>query len=228
MQVHLLTPEQANWGFDGEPPHYVIGAGGFKRNQKVDPAPAYAPDKALVDDLVAECCERFPLTRSGAAGVYLLSHEFLGRTNALTFEDYIYDGQKESVPDYKGVPVDRYPQAHTIALSAKRIPIMPAMLRYLVAHEYGHAAWNYVARWLGYSEAPHELERIYMEMRGGSRDDRRYGCGRWHAAASEIIANDFRILVMQREVEFWPHEVPRPEQCGAIRLWWQMAREIGQ
>jgi hypothetical protein len=43
---------------------------------------------------------------------------------------------------------------------------------------------------------------------------------------AEVMANDFRVLVMQREAEFWPHEIPPPAPDSPVAEWWAKAREL--
>ncbi len=113
-------------------------------------------------------------------------------------------------------------------LSAKRIPIHPAMVRYLVAHEYGHAAFHHVARLMGYLDGERDrLEAKYIaEVRGADLSPPKYSGGRWHRAFGEIIANDFRVAVMGREAEFWPHDLPRPVVGDSVEAWWGKARQL--
>jgi hypothetical protein len=55
-------------------------------------------------------------------------------------------------------------------------------------------------------------------------DAGRYGGGTWHAQPQEIIANDFRVLVMDQEREFWPHpDVPMPAR--EMLAWWDEGLE---
>lgn len=235
MDVRVLTADDLDWplGSQDSTPVYRCGAGEYKRAVKVDPYPAYMHDVALVQDLVAECVEKFPL-RGARASLYLVAHDFIDRINGVTYEDSIYyrdDGTKweDEIPCTCGCgQLTKHPgQAHTIVLAAKRIPIMPAMSRYLVAHEYGHAAFSQARRLLGYREhEERKLEEKYMALRGGGATSERYIGGKWHVSPGEIIANDFRVLVMWREVEFWPHNVPPPTPDSAIAEWWRHAASL--
>ena len=102
-----------------------------------------------------------------------------------------------------------------IVISGKRIPIMPAMTRYLVSHEYGHLVETALvkAKRLDINE--------YAKMRGcDSRNTEFYGGRTWHKAFGEIFANDFRIIVCDREPEFWPHPVCHPSSDKALIEWW--------
>ena len=228
MNVRKLTAADLVWECESPHPHYCCGAGSYQRNMTVDPFPGYAHDVELVKDLVAECCEAFPL--ADRAELCILEHEFTGRTNGLSFEDSIWrreDGSDWSFkvpctcgkPDCKKVN-DVHAQGHTIVLCGKRIPIMRPTTRYLVAHEYGHCAFNRINRLLGKDHSGGTLEAEYMKLRGCDVPGPKSGGTRWHRLASEVIANDFRTLVMKREVEFWPHEVPQLNGDSPIAAWW--------
>ncbi len=226
MRLRVRTPEDLVWslGTQDGTPYYLVGAGRHQRQVKVDPYPAYPADKGIVAELLAECVERFPL--KGLAELVILPHDFIDRVNGMTFEDSDY-GRNISITWHDGEKGETYPQIHTIVLAAKRIPIHPAMLRYLVPHEYGHAVFNRIAVAFGYRQHEHEtLEAAYMRLRGGVRQDGPYRGGKWHLTAGEIIANDFRVLVMGREPEFWPHPRVRPPTLDArIVRWWREAFE---
>jgi hypothetical protein len=102
------------------------------------------------------------------------------------------------------------------------------MTRYVVSHEYGHLAFYWSRKQLGYaSHEDHVLEAEYMRIREGAGfDTRSKGDGeRWHRLASEVIANDFRVLVMGVECEFWPHEVAAPKLGSRVDSWWRAAIE---
>jgi hypothetical protein len=164
----------------------------------------------------------------------MFDREGLDRVNGHCAEDHVYtreDGSKwedsATCPCGCGETTKHAGQAHSIVLFGKRTAIHPAYTRYLVAHEYGHAAASRVRRALGW--AAHDdskYEAAYMKLRGSSESDVRYGGKRWHMHPAEVMANDFRILVMQREAEFWPHEIPPPAPDSAVAAWWAKAREL--
>jgi hypothetical protein len=233
VKVALLTADDLIWKADGasnDGASYRFGAGTYQREFHVDPYPAYTHDVALVEDLVGQCCEAFPLNGALAA-LFVCSREFASRFNGLTWEDTIWrraDGSDWDVDITKpdGTIVKTKGQAHSIGLSGKRTPRMKAQTRYIVTHEYGHAAFNHTRRLLGINESDEDkLETEYMRVREGDNPTtlRRKGRGpaRWHQLASEVIANDFRIAVMQTETDFWPHDAPPP--TPTIVEWWQRA-----
>lgn len=134
------------------------------------------------------------------------------------------NGQCDIRYDYSDDKKKPYPWAATIVLWGKRIPPHPAMTRYLIAHEYGHAVAQAVVRSQGKSDA--DLGKFYTEYRALRKNvpvaPKYYGGGSWHESTQEIFANDFRILVAKSEVEFWPHPTTeRPEKAKAIRDFWK-------
>jgi len=226
--VRLYEPHELVWPLSNHDPapRYEVGRATYAEAVRVDPFPAYPLSLELVGDLVQACWQRFPL--GGARlEVAVLSHEVLERTNGCTCESQIFRRDDGSEWEEKlrcgcgcGELLELRGQALTIVLSAKRIPVHPAVVRYLVPHEYGHAAFAAIARVMGYQLHEHEkLARKYCERRGLSLDKTRYAGGHWHGQPEEIAANDFRVLLMQREAEFWPHPgVPMPPE--SIAAWW--------
>jgi hypothetical protein len=131
-----------------------------------------------------------------------------------------------AIADVDGKRAEVNGVAYSIVLCGKRIPPMASMTRYLVTHEYGHAAFNHAARLLGYTDRMGDRpERDYLSVRGTEIAE---GNRRWHQLASEIIANDFRTIVMRTEEDYWPHDVPRMGPTSAIAGWWQRAIDIAK
>jgi hypothetical protein len=215
--VELLSDPSHD--FDEKGPFYRCGNGNYPRQIFVDPAPCYHHDVALVKAKLVELRRVAPLPLP--LTVYLLSHEETSRCNGAYTDDYVYGDDKTQV-EIGGKK--RYPPTGWIVLSGKRIPIMPAMTRYLIAHEYGHA----VEHWLG--KVRHGEDRMNTWYRKHVRPEAEhgYGCGRWHKNIGEVFANDFRILVAKAEPEFWPHPYPRPEKSPKVRAFWRkVAKELG-
>lgn len=233
--VHFLTPDDLHWplGRQESTPEYSIGAGKYPRAIKVDPYPAYPHDPERVSTILDHCMDVFPLP-CHKFGLWILSHDLIDRVNGITYEDPLWNKEDGSEWDDQilcycgcGEKVKMYGQAISIALAAKRIPIMPSMTRYLVSHEYGHAAFYSVARLMGYKDHEKEkLEETYMEMRGIEDYAKKYNGGEWHRSPGEIIANDFRVLFPKQEIEFWPHDCELPSWNQPEGKWWKMAAEI--
>lgn len=213
--------------------HFLVGRGSYHRHEQVLPAPLYAHDLALVAEVLAICEARAPL--AGARGeISVLDREFMDGYNGRAGPDQIYtrdDGSEWQIdlgPCACGKPEckDRrtaYGQALTISLSGKVVPPMPQWTRYLVAHEYGHCAWYHVCRLRWGENLYSKYEAEYMAVRG--YPEWKNG-PRWHQLATEVIANDFRILVARQATDFWPHDVPPPAEGSAIHEWWLCAGEI--
>lgn len=200
--VRRIRAKDIHWDWEGGP-RVVYGQGDAA---KIDPTPCYPHDEVLVRQTLQRCSEAFP-PRSPLT-VWLLEHETTARTNGWSSYRYQRQGQ-------------RAPAGGDIVLSGKRVPIHPAMTRYLVAHEYGH----HVQTWI---EADRGMDRDalhaeYIALRG-LKEQPYYGPGTWHLSPGELLACDFRILVAQTELEFWPHPgTERPEAMPKVQAWWQDA-----
>lgn len=205
IEVIEITAAELIWPFDGtDQPYFSAVDGTYTRAEKVDPFPCYAHDLSLVRAELERTSRLFPIAPK--VYVYVSRFEGVGRTNAHASPGYDY--QAEMVGD--SYPIG----TGTIVLNGKRIPIHPAMTRYLVSHEYGHL----VEYWLT-QEGRLDME-AYAAMRGVA-EPRCYGGGTWHLAIAEIFANDFRLMVAEREAEFWPHDCPRPDEVAAVAAFWR-------
>lgn len=211
LRVIELKPADLIWGFDSKPPRWQgrprTRYGGYTPDIEVDITPAYPHDVALVRERLELVYESFPL--DVPVTVFVERWEEPSRTNGWAYQcwDHKSDDRR-----WEGI----------IGLPAKRIPIHPAMTRYVVAHEYGHLVdyWLSQVRDLDAGE----LHRQYAKLRGLGRGCNRYGPGRWHQNVGELIANDFRLLVPGVDLEFWPHPgIARPEELPAVVSFWRDA-----
>lgn len=203
--------KDVEYGFDDKGPRYYTShAGSYRTQHFVDPAPCYAHDVELVKKELQHLQAVAPLPDPLA--IFLLSHEELGRTNAWCEDAMFWD--------------DKEVQHHVsiITVNAKRIPPHPAMTRYLIAHEYGHAVNNWIVRFAKVKDEEFD-QRYISDFR--LKATTAYGCGKWHQNVGELIANDFRILVAKREKEYWPHEgFERPEKVKGLTKWWRQWQDI--
>jgi hypothetical protein len=209
MNNRIITLGRADvqWPFGEDPTFRCKLDQTYDHTVKIDPFPCYAHDAKLVEEVVEQVESRFPV--GFPPKYFLLEHEAINRTNGYADRHIHYGNGKE--------PYDWEP---LILLHGKRIPIHPAMTRYLVAHEYGHVAQWWIEHCRGIKAATTtDMDREYMEIRNGS--DNEYGGGRWHTNVGELIANDFRICVTGVEMEFWPHPgFKHPMYLHDVQRYW--------
>lgn len=168
----------------------------------VDPEPCYSADLNRVLLAVAKCEDIFPIPI--LPFYFTLPYEPAGRHNACAPTFYLDDGGWTTV----------------IYLSGKRIPIMPAAVRSLVAHEYAHHIERYISWKLGRS-----IESEYAALRKVPVIPN----PRWHEDVGEIIANDIRILMFGIETDYWPHHCDHPDRLWHIRdFWLRMQQEYAR
>jgi hypothetical protein len=212
LSFHNVGADGIRWPFDGQSgPHFVTKEGDYNRQVRIDPFPCYAHDESTVISIAHSVAQAFPMPLTVA--FYLPEFESLERTNGWTQFGYYYN---DEIPEGKGFK--RFDAS--ILLNGKRIPLHPAMTRYLVAHEYGHVVEHFIAWEAGEREGEDRTIGEYAKLRGVNEPDS-YGGKKWHATIGEMFANDFRILVCNVEPEFWPHPgFARPEQLPQIVEWW--------
>lgn len=216
QRIVTVPPSDLHWPFGNRSePCLRVGGTRWPRSVAVDPFPSYAHDPGLVMQTAAQVEARFPV--GAPPTYYVLPFEDLARTN----------GAQACEVDHRVTPPagERLPIVQWITLSAKRIPIHPAVTRYLVAHEYGHAVEDWITWSRGLQNHDDTVRREYAEMRGIDPDVSAEG-GTWHAAAGEVMACDFRLIVCGVEGGYWPHPgITRPEDVPAAREWWMEQRE---
>lgn len=216
---NVFALKDLKWDWDERGPQVMIPAvgGRWARTVYVDPAPAYSHDLSLVEKMLALCEEKWKLPTTPP--FYILDRDGKGRENGWTSHDSDWNVKTEK---------DRNVPAPYVLLYGKRIPIMPAMTRYLVSHEYGHCVECHMA-FQRYPDEKHDASKKLMEEYGklrGAPETKYYGPGTWHDSIGEVFANDFRILFCGMEPEFWPHpNYNRPEENPAVRAWWNERKQ---
>jgi hypothetical protein len=213
--VDLMT--DGHWSFRDAPSVVTYAPRGYGSGT-FDPFPAYPHRAGDVEDAARAVAQAFPPLWD--IDLYSMNREEIGRSNGYSNlrETGHWDENGEYVKD---------PVTGVIVLSGKRIPPHPAVTRYLVAHEYGHNVEYMLNRPLGGAESNNDdtLLHQYAELRGLPPESVHQGSGgRWHNAAAEIFACDFRILVCGIEVEYWPHpDVQQPTSIRGLSEWWAKA-----
>jgi hypothetical protein len=205
-RVKLVGDNELQFDFDDAGPRFSLKNALLRHPHtvRVDPFPCYSHNYGIVLEEAIKIERAFPL---GSKPYYfILPYETTGRVNGwCTLETVDYE---------KKTYVD------VIVLSGKRIPLHPAMTRYLVAHEYGHAVDHFICKRKGYKDyGTTEFDKEYAKMRGIECVDT-YGARKWHSNIGEIIANDFRICVGGVERDFWPHDVAHPDTLPKVHLFW--------
>ena len=229
METTLLTYDDLVWplGVQDSIPAYRVGTGSYKRTHKVDPYPCSHTTSTKSKTSLLNVRRRSRLHGTKAA-FYLLSHESIDRVSGTAFSDNLYkeSGKEVLCPCGCGKKETIHPLATCVVLSGKRIPPIPAMTRYLVPHEYGHMVWYHVSRMLGYRETDDsKFYELYMKTRGVEDYQLDYAGGKWHKNPGEIIANDFRLVFTNHEREFWPHDIPYPEETPIVDWWKEIHKQ---
>lgn len=220
-KIKHLTGDDLRWPDRGNPYIYE-GSGKYPRKTVVHPAPMYRHKESLVEDVLEICSRAFPIHSSVSKLLCTTDREFESGFNGYAFEDWDYSSSTFKYTTVDGRMVDRYPVSLGILISGKQVPQHPAWTRYLIAHEYGHCAW-YASRYFRGYDNELNGEADYMRMRG--EVDWKDG-QRWHQRATEVIANDFRIIMGGQEAEHWPHDIAHPYNVPALVDWWHDSRDL--
>lgn len=210
-RLHNIPLSDIVWSFnDNSGPRLALDTPGYRSTIYIDPFPCYSCNFDLVAREIEYVESKIPLPF--LPHYYILPYETSTRTNGWADTNSIYvDGTDE-----KGNP--KTEPRPCIVFSGKRIPIAPSMVRYLVAHEYGHIVHANLAHKMGLSWD--DFAKMYATQVRKIPYNKEYGGLKWHTNSGEIIANDIRVTILNREVEFWPHETSNPVENQEIRDWW--------
>lgn len=215
IHVRRISDEYVTWNFRESAPTFRAPPEGEQRWSsfaiELDPFPGYSHDVGLVESTVSYVLDLW--TPAWDIYLYVSDREDVSRTNGCSNDESIYDYELKAYTKRLG----------HIFLGGKRIPPHPGMTRHLVAHEYGHHVQWQLALAHGYTNTHDEdFLRTYASLRGLPDSSIHHGDGgRWHKAAQEIFACDFRLAVCRLEEQYWPHMgFPRPQDTP-IWDWWQ-------
>lgn len=200
--IKTLTYKDLNWDFDTGP-EYNLKTDNAKyfRSIKVDPYPCYPHDENIIKELNKRMEDQYPIDYH--IFCFILSHEGLGRTNGFADKNCIYN-------DWTPNPFDGI-----IVMHGKRIPLHPAMTRYLFTHEAGHCYDYYICNKLKLQDSG--LDKEYAAFREIEYCET-YGEPNWAKNTGEVIANDIRVALFDEEYEFWPHPFSHPEDFGITKI----------
>lgn len=214
-KIVVIKPEEIIWPFDGQP-YYLLKALAcdYGRTAQVDPFPCNTHNVDIMTEEVEKVTKAFPI--GTLLQWIVLPHETTNRTNAFANHDSIYADTPEREEMKKVNKLEG-----SIIFSGKRANIHPAMTRFLVAHEYGHQVDYWITEVMKEEDRDADFRKFYAESRGLIYDNSRYGGGNYHNSITELIADEFRIVVAGRDTDFWQHDkYPNPvDQQDRIDFW---------
>ena len=207
-RIHLFTKDNLSWGFDDSGSYIMLPRKPYPYPEYVDPYPCYPHDIEIVRKEIErnEAIIKLPFFPD----YFVLSNEGKSRTSGSACANELWEAENENPK-----------LAPYIILWGKRICHHPAMTRYLVAHELAHVV-HYNLKYILKSKND-TFEEEYAKMRG-IECNKSYGAGKWHTNIKEIIANDIRICIFDKENEFWPHNAVHPLQADNVLDYWKNIR----
>jgi len=212
-RVKLVADQEMKWDWDSSNPLYLTNTPNSKYggiHLKFDPFPCYHHDINLVKSELERIQNVFPIKFD--IFCFIFQYECISRTNGqayLNTIDYKTETQKET---WDGV----------IDLYGKRIPLHPAMTRYLINHEASHLIDSWICHQEGLDS--NGLDKDYAKLRN-IEIDTKYGGRKWHSNIGEIIANDIRIVLFNAESEFWPHDCEHPLKNQKVIDFWNEMKQ---
>lgn len=213
--IVVKKPEELIWDFCGEHPYYRVNklSSDFYEDIKIDPFPCTSHNMEIIKKEVEVVERHFPI--GSLLQWIIIPHEFISRSNAYaSYEEIWRDERKEKNK------LDAW-----IVFCGKRTNIHPAMTKFLVSHEYGHQVDYWITHCMMEEEKSNDRDifrKKWAEVRGIEwSNDEGYGAGRYHNSITEMIADEFRVVVMDRDTDFWQHDVYKPDSKGKD-FWFEM------
>lgn len=209
-RIHYFKHTDLTWQFESDAkPFIFIKTKPWGQSVNFDPFPCYFHDKHLVESQIKRNEEIVSVPFK--PDYFVFPFECGSRTNGCACRNPNY--RKEE--DNKEAAMYPY-----ILLYGKRIPIHPAMTRYLVAHEYGHVIHYNLEEAMKIKDGDDDFEKFYAKEIREIEYNKKYGALNWHSNIGEIIAEDIRAGILQVEREFWPHDVCPPWDSKKVMDFW--------
>lgn len=215
-KIIVKKPEELIWPFEGHPRYnYNYEFHKYTRSIIVDPFPCTMHDPKLLAEEVEIIEDKFPI--GSFLRWIILPHEVESRVNAWAQKDFIYTDDSEEQEALK----KRHKLDCAIVFSGKRSNIHPAMTKFLVAHEYGHIVDHWITACMKEeldSRDDRLFEKTWCEFRSVKwKDDNDYGGGRYRNSITEMIADEFRIVIGRVDIDIWQHDsIEHPLTNGGI------------
>lgn len=218
-KFEVLTSDKLFWDFQGGNPYYQVSKTieKYPHTIRVDPFPCSTVDPIIMEVEIERVEKMFPI------GTLLkwvaLPNEIEERTNAWARSEgiYIYN---EMDDDYE--LKKKHKLEGIVVISGKRTIVHPAMASYLAAHEYGHQVDYWITKLMREKDgtlSENHFRKYYAHRRGIDYREG-YGAGRWKGNTQEVIADDFRIIMCNTDLDFWEHPYPHPFEVAGLRAFW--------
>lgn len=227
--IKYIRHNHISWPFERQPEVRLDTKFNSYFVEPIQPFPCYAHNKEVLQETIELLETYFRIPKPFAPDWFVLEYDGISQVNGSTNRRFDYyspradklknkrDARKERGEE--PIPEEMTEWNSFIILYGKRTPIHPAMTRFVAAHEYGHAVDYYIERMMNLEPEKNLLDAEYAEVRG-IKNDQNYGGARWDTNIGEIIADDFRIMVADMQVEHWPHRGRKPWQIPELHDWW--------
>jgi hypothetical protein len=215
-----ISKDDLIWDFSSPKPRFSIPsqARDWPSTIYVEPFPC----TGIVDiELVKKEAERvqnlFPI--GTLLTWFTLPLEEETRCNAWASADDLWGNEGEAK-----IIKEKHIKEGRIGFTARRTIIHPALVKYLVAHEYGHQVDYWINAKIRLEEkldggSDHFRDR-YAEFRKIPNPKGYHAGESYKNSLTEIVANDFRIVVCEQDVDIYPHYVENPHGNAEIKAFW--------